>query len=401
MLARTLYAIADDETTEKIDKEEKLSVESPEAYQAMKDWFGTQWEKRAGRTLVRGHQKSNKMNIGAMEIAAQPNAAQPSAAVSAAASLADPWSGSDPWSTGECVPCTEQVNGSGESVESLDAFGKAKGKGKSKPPLPCWTCLGIGHLASLCASSPGSGEAKRGPQCNTCRGFGHMGKDCTSEGGGKHVKKKKARERPKEEEGKGSYKGKGKGFSALDEYRPAVPGVDPWSAVAAGVAAGPPMPWMLAAAPYPGSPPGIYGVAPSAGAAWDGWASAQAQWPATAPRSLSSMAMARRTAPIAEPPPPVAVPSTFSALAETPPPDEGPRQTTILDAIRWKTSPTQGSRRDFLRQKKSALSEANQPVGKIPSNIVKPDMIETIDIRTSRHKDCFNSVNKGQQDKID
>jgi hypothetical protein len=95
------------------------------------------------------------------------------------------------------MPCTEQVNGWGESMESLDAFGKAKGKGKSKPPLACWSCLGIGHPASLCASPPGSGEAKRGPQCNVCRGFGHMGKDCTSEGGGKHVKREKGKGKAK------------------------------------------------------------------------------------------------------------------------------------------------------------------------------------------------------------
>ena len=201
--------------------------------------------------------------------------------------------------------------------------------------------------------------------------------------------------------GKGSYKGKGKGFSALGEYWPPAPGIDPWAAVAAGVAAGPPMPWMQAAAPYPGAPPGIYGVSPSAGAAWGGWSSAQAQWPTAGPWSLSSMATARRTAGTAEDrPPPVAVSNTFAVLTETSPP-EAPRHATILDAIQWKSSTTQGSRRDILRQKKSAFSEANQPVGQNYSSIVKPNMIETIDICTSRHNDLCSSVNKGERDKID
>ena len=153
------------------------------------------------KVLVRGHQKSNKMNTGAMETAAQPSAAQPSAAASAAAMLVDPWSGSDPWSTGECVPCTDQVNGWGESMESLDAFGKAKGKGKSKPPLACWTCLGIGHPASLCASPPGSGEAKRGPQCNVCaKVLGRWARTALPRAEASMLKEKRAKERPKEEE---------------------------------------------------------------------------------------------------------------------------------------------------------------------------------------------------------
>ena len=132
----------------------------------MKDWFGTQWEKRAGRTLLRGHQKSNKTNIGAIGQNSQEPTAQPSAAATAAAILADPCSGSDPWSAVECLPCAEQADGWGEGMGSLDAFGKGTGlsKGTAKLLLACWTCLGIGHPASLCASAPGSGEAKRSTQ---------------------------------------------------------------------------------------------------------------------------------------------------------------------------------------------------------------------------------------------
>ena len=160
VLARTLYAMADDKTTEHIDKEERVNVEDPGSYATMKDWFGTQWEKGAGRTLVRGHRHSNKINIGAIGQNSQESAAQPSAAATAAAILADPWSGSDPWSAGECLPCTEQADGCGVSLGALDAFGKAKGKGKTKPPLACRTCLGIGYPASLCALAPGSGETE-------------------------------------------------------------------------------------------------------------------------------------------------------------------------------------------------------------------------------------------------
>ena len=63
MLARTLYAMADDETTEKMNKYEKVEVEN---YKSIRDWCGTQWEKRAGRTMAKVHQTtSNRMNIGA------------------------------------------------------------------------------------------------------------------------------------------------------------------------------------------------------------------------------------------------------------------------------------------------------------------------------------------------
>ena len=60
MLARTLYAMTDDDTTEKMDKDETVDVEK---YLTMKDWCGTPREKRAGRTMVKGHQsKSTRMN---------------------------------------------------------------------------------------------------------------------------------------------------------------------------------------------------------------------------------------------------------------------------------------------------------------------------------------------------
>ena len=214
MLAMTLYAMADDETTEKMDKDEKVDVEN---YKSMRDWFGTQWEKRAGRTMAKGHQTtSNRMNIGAVIPPEQPAQDSPPASAASAAPQLDPWAGSDPWSMAECQPCE------GQDPWALDAFGKINGKGAKggpRPPLACWTCIGLGHPASLCASAPGFGEAKKGPQCNVCRGYGHMGKDCASEGGGKFVAREKGKGKGKG--GKGSYEGKG--FSALDEYWPAAP----------------------------------------------------------------------------------------------------------------------------------------------------------------------------------
>ena len=84
---------------------------------------------------MRGHRKSNKINIGAMEAAAQPSAAQPSAAATTAAILADPWSGSDQWSTGECLPCAEQVN-AGVRAWNLSTH-SAKPRARASPS-PHW-----------------------------------------------------------------------------------------------------------------------------------------------------------------------------------------------------------------------------------------------------------------------
>ena len=88
-----------------------------------------------------------------------------------------------------------------------------------------------------------------------------------------------------------------------------------------------------------------------------------------------------RTSPSTPRPDVAAVSNTFAALDDTP----VRPQTTIVDAIRWRSSTTQGSRRDFLRQQKSAISEANQAGRSVSSTIVKPDMSEAMRIRTSRH----------------
>ena len=110
----------------------------------MRDWFGTQWEKRAGRTMAKGHHTtSTRMNIGAVvppEHAAQDT---PLASAASAAPQVDSCAGSDPWSMAECQPCEGQAD-----MWGLDAFGKARGKGAKggpKPPLACWMCFGLGH----------------------------------------------------------------------------------------------------------------------------------------------------------------------------------------------------------------------------------------------------------------
>ena len=97
MPARALYAMTDNETTEKMDKDEKVNVED---YKSMRDWFGTPWEKRVGRTMAKGQQTtSTRMNIGA--IIPSEHAAQDFPPASAAPQV-DPWVGSHPWSMAEC-----------------------------------------------------------------------------------------------------------------------------------------------------------------------------------------------------------------------------------------------------------------------------------------------------------
>ena len=54
-----------------------------------------------------------------------------------------------------------------------------------------------------------------------------------------------------------------------------------------------------------------------------------------------------------------ALSNAFEALTEVPGKTEPRPQPTILDAIRWRSSATQGSRRDFLKQKKVFVSDAN------------------------------------------
>ena len=48
-------------TTEKTGKEETVDVKK---YQTMEDCISTQWETRAGRSIVRGDQHCPKMSIG-------------------------------------------------------------------------------------------------------------------------------------------------------------------------------------------------------------------------------------------------------------------------------------------------------------------------------------------------
>ena len=95
--------------------------------------------------------------------------------------------------------------------------------------------------------------------------------------------------------------------------------------------------------------------APAQTSAWDNWpgaqtapwaaASAQAQRSVSAPGGLSSMTKATGK-------PVVIMTSTeFTALAEEESRSEARPPPTILEAIRWRSSTTQRSRRDILRQK--------------------------------------------------
>ena len=174
-----------------------------------------------------------------------------------------------------------------------------------------------------------------------------------------------------------------------------MPGIDPWSAVAAGVAAGPPMPWMQAAADYPGAPPGIYGVAPpGTPGAWDSWPSAQAQRPTSGPRGMSSMTTVVRAPavlPIHEVPRGPALSNAFEVLAEDAPTCcgvRGSQQPTNLDAIHWRVSTTLRSRRDILRRRNVFVSIANHTHDGDTSNQLNSKMIDQINVRTSRHICC-------------
>ena len=169
LLGRVLYAITDDDTTEKIDKDDSgvPDKNDEEFYSKFKDWLGEKWEKQAGRTVVKSHQKpkSSNMQVGAL---APDAAAKPEVDVAAP----DPWSFGDPW-YGGCTPCND-----------LDAFGKG-GKGKPTGPMSCWNCDGTGHPARLCPSPPN--VAKTGPKCSVCGGYGHTAAQCTSQGGGQYT----------------------------------------------------------------------------------------------------------------------------------------------------------------------------------------------------------------------
>ena len=90
---------------------------------------------------------------------------------------------------------------------NLDAFGKAKGKGKGgeKRPLVCYGCGGQGHPQRLC---PGTG--KGAVDCRVCQGKGHYAAQCSSADGGAYDPNAGAKGggKGKGDYGKGSY-GKG------------------------------------------------------------------------------------------------------------------------------------------------------------------------------------------------
>lgn len=349
MLAKTLYAITDLDTQEKMEKDDDCDIES---YSSMKDWYGEKWEKQAGIRVIKSNQKSSKMQVGALDM--------PEAAAAAAASeAADPWAGADPWSAGmPCPPCAD-----------LDAFGKGeKGAfGKGKKPLDCWNCFGRGHPAFACASPPDSGQNKTDPQCTVCKGYGHQAPACTSPGGGRYVAPTKGTRKNTPKGGgktgyfpKGGFGKGGKGMHSLEDW-PTTASYDPWASAAAAAAAGQelPPPWIEAAQGF--TPPGLsIFQSPGAGAPWR---HPGAQWPTTPPSSSASlgvwptapegpwaqaapqahagpplrgMSMLARKVPVPmrarATKDPVKLSNSFARLEETPSP------LTMYDCINWKSA---------------------------------------------------------------
>ena len=196
LLSRVLYAVTDDDTTALLDRDEKMCGKDHEDfYVRFKEWLNEKFEKQAGRTAVRSHQRprSSAMQVGALDAEAKPQAEEPPPA----APGHDPWAtgAADPWA---CQPCGDQGWGSGGFI---DAFGKG---GKDRGPMACWNCEGLGHPSRLCPAPPGA--AKTGPRCSICNGFGHVAQQCTSKGGGKYT------EPPKGGKGKGAGDKGGKGY---------------------------------------------------------------------------------------------------------------------------------------------------------------------------------------------
>jgi hypothetical protein len=177
LLARVLYAVTDDETTALLDRDDKMCGKDHEDfYVRFKEWLNEKFEKQAGRTAVRSHQRprSTAMQVGALASEAKPQAEEPPPAEP----VQDPWAegAPDPWA---CRPCGDQGWGSGGF---LDAFGKG---GKDRGPMACGNCNGLGHPQRLCPTPPGA--AKSGPRCGICNGFGHVAQQCTSKGGGRYT----------------------------------------------------------------------------------------------------------------------------------------------------------------------------------------------------------------------
>ena len=63
----------------------------------------------------------------------------------------------DPWTYPPCAPASLQ-----EWQWHLDLFGKGKNKGEPRPPMACYSCLGLGHPARMCPSPYGAGQSKAG-----------------------------------------------------------------------------------------------------------------------------------------------------------------------------------------------------------------------------------------------
>ena len=82
LLSEVLNAFADDETTDKMDKEDACK-----------------WEKQPGRTTVNSHERSNKMGIGAFQA---PSASEAPATSPTTADNGDPTVQWDPWACGPC-----------------------------------------------------------------------------------------------------------------------------------------------------------------------------------------------------------------------------------------------------------------------------------------------------------
>ena len=176
-----------------MDKEEECKVGD---YESMREWMSRRWKKQAGRTTVKCHQRSNKMDVGAFQA---PSASEAPAASSQAA---DPMTQWDPWACGPCQPCEEQWPADG----ALDAMGKGGKKGGPKKPLDCWICQGTGHESWLCPTVP---LTTKGARCGRCTGVSHFVANCPSEGGGKYDKPEKGKGKGKGKTDKGKGKGGG------------------------------------------------------------------------------------------------------------------------------------------------------------------------------------------------
>ena len=72
-------------------------------YELMRDLMSRRREKQAGRTTVKSHQRSNKMDVGAFQATVVPEAA-----VASSQQADDPWAIGDTWACGPCQPSSDQ-----------------------------------------------------------------------------------------------------------------------------------------------------------------------------------------------------------------------------------------------------------------------------------------------------